>query len=148
MGGNKSKVEIFSGTNSSQVDFLKEEIQVLVKNFNFNHQQLSKILNLSKIELENIMNNKGDISNEHFEKIENKLTMLNFGFEGFDARKRAILILNDLLTDYMLSTKNISEIIHVEEQELIDFRQQQLKNENVELKICVNIIMLHFVLRN
>lgn len=148
MGENKSKVEIFSGTNSSQVDFLKEEIQVLVKNFNFNHQQLSKILNLSKIELENIMNNKGDISNEHFEKIENKLTMLNFGFEGFDARKRAILILNDLLTDYMLSTKNISEIIHVEEQELIDFRQQQLKNENVELKICVNIIMLHFVLRN
>jgi len=74
--------------------------------------------------------------------------MLNHGFESFNAKERTKLLLNDLLTDYMLSTDSVSKIIQVEEQELIDFRQQQSMDKNIELKICVNVIMLHFALHD
>ncbi|KUF37457.1 HTH domain-containing protein [Lysinibacillus sp. F5] len=141
----KSSVEISVGTNLSQFDYLKENIQELVGKFNLDYQQLSKILDLPINELENLMNNKGDISNEKFEKIENKITMLNYGFESFDAKERVTILLNDLIKNYMLSTEILSKIINVEEQELINFTQQQLTDRNVELKICVNVIMLHFV---
>ncbi|MGE7987920.1 hypothetical protein [Lysinibacillus fusiformis] len=60
----KRKVEISFGTNSSQFEYIKENIQGLVEKFNFNHQQLSNILDLPINELENLMNNKGSISNE------------------------------------------------------------------------------------
>lgn len=144
----KNNVEISFGTNSSQFDYIKENIKELVGKFNFNHQQLSKILDLPMNDLENLMNNKGNISNEQFEKIENKITMLNFGFESFDAKERTTILLNDLITNYMLSTESLSKIINVEEHELINFRQHQLIDRNIELKICVNVIMLHFVLHN
>lgn len=144
----KDNAEISFGTNSSQFEYIKENIQGLVEKFNFNHQQLSKILDLQMNDLENLMNNKGNISNEQFEKIENKITMLNFGFESFDAKERTTMLLNDLITNYMLSIESLSKIIHVEEQELIDFRQKQLINKDIELKICVNVIMLHFILHN
>ncbi|WP_025117131.1 HTH domain-containing protein [Lysinibacillus fusiformis] len=144
----KRKVEISFGTNSSQFEYIKENIQGLVEKFNFNHQQLSNILDLPINELENLMNNKGSISNEQFEKIENKITMLNFGFESFDAKERAIILLNDLITNYMLSTGSLSKVINVEEHELINFRQHQLTDRNIELKICVNVIILHFVLHD
>lgn len=144
----KGNAEISFGTNSSQFEYIKENIQGLVEKFNFNHKQLSKILDLQMNDLENLMNNKGNISNEQFEKIENKITMLNFGFESFDAKERTTMLLNDLITNYMLSIESLSKIIHVEEQELIDFRQKQLINKDIELKICVNVIMLHFILHN
>ena len=39
-------------------------------------------------------------------------------------------------------------MIHVEEKDLNDFRQALSMDKNVELKICVNSIMLHFVLHD
>lgn len=144
----KDNVEISFGTNSSQFDYIKENIKELVEKFNFNYQQISKILDLPMNDLENLMNNKGNISNEQFEKIENKITMLNFGFESFNAKERTTILLNDLITNYMLSIESLSKIIHVEEQELIDFRQKQLIDKDIELKICVNVIMLHFILHS
>ncbi len=144
----KNNVEISFGTNSSQFDYLKEDFKELIKTFNFNHQQLSKIFDLPINKIENLMNNKANFTNEELENIENKLAMLNHGFKSFDAKERTTLLLNDLLTDYMLSTESVSKIIQVEEQDLIDFRQQQSMDKNIELKICVNVIMLHFVLHD
>jgi len=73
--------------------------------------------------------------------------MLLYGFDSIDAKERAILLLNDLLTDYLLSTEILAKIIKVREKELIAFRQNELIARSVELKICVNVIMLHFVIR-
>ena len=148
MGKFRDRVEVSFISHSSQFDYLKEDIQELAEKFNFNHQQLSKILDLSINELEDLLNHKGNITNEQQEKIENKMTMLNFGFESFDAKERVTLILNNLLSDYRLTTESLSKIISVEEKEIIDFRKAQLIDRNVEMKICVNVIMLHFVLHN
>ena len=143
----ETEAEVFAISNhSKQFDYLKDHALELVKKFNLNNQQLSKMLHLSVSEIKNLMNDSGSITNEKYEEIDNKLSMLNFGFEGFDARERVTLILNDLLTDYMLTTESLSKIIYVEEKELINFREKTLLDRNVELKICVNIIFLHFVL--
>jgi len=148
LGDFRDSVEVSFVSNSSPFDYLIEDIQKLAEKFNFNHQQLSKILDLSINELEDLLNRKGNITNKQQENIENKLTMLNFGFEGFDAKERATLILNDLLSDYKLTTETLSKIINVKEKELIDFMKKQIIDTNVEMKICVNVIMLHFVLHH
>lgn len=143
----KNEVELFAVSNhSKQYDYLKDQTLELVKKFNLNNQQLSKLLNLSVSEIGNLMNDSDIITNEKFEEIDNKLTMLNFGFENFDVKERVKLILNDLLTDYMLTTESLSKIIYVEEKDLIDFRKKTLLDRDIELKICVNIIFLHFIL--
>jgi len=148
LGDFRDSVEVSFVSNSSPFDYLIEDIQKLAEKFNFNHQQLSKILDLSINELENLLNRKGNITNKQQENIENKLTMLKFGFEGFDAKERVTLILNDLLSEYRLTTETLSKIINVKEKELIDFMKKQIIDTNVEMKICVNVIMLHFVLHH
>ena len=148
MGDFRDSVEVSFVSNSSPFDYLIEDIQKLAEKFNFNHQQLSKIFDLSINELEDLLNRKGNITNKQQENIENKLTMLNFGFEGFDVKERVTLILNDLLSEYKLTTETLSKIINVKEKELIDFMKKQIIDTNVEMKICVNVIMLHFVLHH
>ena len=144
----KNETEIAFVTNSSQFDYLKEDFQELIKILKLNYQQLSKIVDLPINEIENLMNNKGNLTSDKLGVIENKLAMLNHGFGSFDARERATYLLNDLLKDYMLSTDIVSKMIHVDEQELIDFRQKQLMDKDIELKICVNVTILHFVLHD
>ncbi|MGE7689920.1 HTH domain-containing protein [Lysinibacillus sp. NPDC097214] len=143
----ENEMELFAVSNhSKQYDYLKDQTLELVKKFNLNNKQLAKLLNLSVSEIGNLMNDSDIITNEKSEEIDNKLTMLNFGFENFDVKERVKLILNDLLTDYMLTTEKLSKIIYVEEKDLIDFRKKTLLDREIELKICVNIIFLHFIL--
>jgi len=144
----KDRAEVSFVTNISRYDYLKQQIQEVAEKFSFNHQQLAKIFDLPMKELDSLLNNKGSITKEQLDKIERKIAMLCAGFEGFDARERAALLLNDLIKEYMFSTDSVAKMIHVEEKDLIDFRQALSMDKNVELKICVNSIMLHFVLHN
>ncbi|WP_225340981.1 HTH domain-containing protein [Lysinibacillus capsici] len=144
----KDRAEVSFVTNISRYDYLKQQIQEVAEKFSFNHQQLAKIFDLPMKELDSLLNNKGSITKEQLDKIERKIAMLYAGFEGFDARERAALLLNDLIKEYMFSTDSVAKMIHVEEKDLIDFRQALSMDKNVELKICVNSIMLHFVLHN
>lgn len=122
----ENEMELFAVSNhSKQYDYLKDQTLELVEKFNLNNKQLSKLLNLSVSEIGNLMNDSDIITIEKSEEIDNKLTMLNFGFENFDVKERVKLILNDLLTDYMLTTESLSKIIYVEEKDLIDFRKKQ-----------------------
>lgn len=134
-------------TNASQFNDLTEDLQKLVGKYDLNQQQLSNIFELSKNALENEVSSKTDLSQDRIGKIQHKLDMLLYGFDSIDAKERAILLLNDLLTDYLLSTEILAKIIKVREKELIAFRQNELIARSVELKICVNVIMLHFVIR-
>lgn len=148
MEHNKNEAELLvKANNTKQFDYLKDQTIESAKRFNLSNQQLSKILNLSANEIENFINNADSITNEKSAEIDYKLTMLNFGFENFDTKERVKLLLNDLLTDYMLTTESLAKIINVEEKALIDFKEKTLPDRNIELKICVNIIFLHFVLR-
>lgn len=144
----KDRAEVSFVTDISRFDYLKQQIQEVAEKFSFNHQQLAKIVDLPMTELDSLLNNKGSITTEQLDKIERKIAMLCAGFEGLDARERAALLLNDLIKDYMFSTASVAKMIHVEEKELIDFRQEISIDKNVELKICVNSIMLHFVLHD
>ncbi|MGY3186856.1 HTH domain-containing protein [Lysinibacillus sp. TE18511] len=139
--------EISFLTNSpTQSDYLREQFQELIQKFNLKFQQLSKMFDMPINEIENLMKGSIDITDQKFEEIEYKLTMLNFGFEGFDAKERVKVILNTLLTEYELTMENLSKIINVEEKELIDFKEDQILEKTIEVKIGVNIIMLNFVL--
>jgi len=134
-------------TNSpTQSDYLREQFQELIQKFNLKFQQLSRMFDMPINEIEYLMKGSIDITDQKFEEIEYKLTMLNFGFEGFDAKERVKVILNTLLTEYELTTVNLSKIINVEEKELIDFKEDQILEKTIEVKIGVNIIMLNFVL--
>lgn len=144
----KVRAEVSFVTDISRFDYLKQQIQEVAEKFSFNHQQLAKIFDLPMNELDSLLNNKGSITTEQLDKIERKIAMLCAGFEGLDARERAALLLNDLIKDYMFSTASVAKMIHVEEKDLIDFRQEISIDKNVELKICVNSIMLHFVLHD
>lgn len=144
----KDRAEVSYVTDISRFDYLKQQIQEVAEKFSFNHQQLAKIFDLPMNELDSLLNNKGSITTEQLDKIERKIAMLCAGFEGFDARERAALLLNDLIKEYMFSTASVAKMIHVEEKDLIDFRQALSIDKNVELKICVNSIMLHFVLHD
>jgi len=144
----KDRAEVSFVTDISRFDYLRQQIQEVAEKFSFNHQQLAKIFDLPMNELDSLLNNKGNITTEQLDKIERKIVMLCVGFEGFDARERAALLLNDLIKDYMFSTASVAKMIHVEEKDLIDFRQEISIDKNVELKICVNSIMLHFVLHD
>ncbi|MGR7909875.1 Uncharacterised protein [Lysinibacillus capsici] len=144
----KDSAEVSFVTDISRFDYLKQQIQEVAEKFSFNHQQLAKIFDLPMNELDSLLNNKASITTEQLDKIERKIAMLCAGFEGLDARERAALLLNDLIKDYMFSTASVAKMIHVEEKELIDFRQEISIDKNVELKICVNSIMLHFVLHD
>lgn len=146
----KDRAAVSFVTNISRYDYLKQQIQEVAEKFSFNHQQLAKIFDLPMKELDSLLNTKGSITTEQLDKIERKIAMpmLCAGFEGFDARERAALLLNDLIKEYMFSTDSVAKMIHVEEKDLIDFRQALSMDKNVELKICVNSIMLHFVLHN
>ena len=146
----KDRAEVSFVTNISRFDYLNQQIQEVAEKFSFNHQQLAKIFDLPMNELDSLLNNKGsiNITTEQLDKIERKIAMLCAGFEGLDARERAALLLNDLIKDYMFTTASVAKMIHVEEKDLIDFRQEISIDKNVELKICVNSIMLHFVLHD
>lgn len=144
----KDRAEVSFVTNISRFEYLKQQIQEVAEKYSFNHQQLAKIFDLPLNELDSLLNNKGSITTERLDKIERKIAMLCAGFEGLDARERAALLLNDLIKDYMFSTASVAKMIHVEEKDLIDFRQALSIDKNVELKICVNSIMLHFVLHD
>lgn len=133
-------------TPSNQSDYLREQFQNLIKKFNLEFQQLSKMFDMPIYEIEDLMNGSNNITNQKFEDVENKLAMLNYGFEGFDAKERVKVILNTLLTEYELTIENLSKIINVEEKELIDFKEDRLLEKTMEIKISVNIIMLNFVL--
>jgi len=144
----KDRAEVSYVTDISRFDYLKQQIQEVAEKFSFNHQQLAKIFDLPMNELDSLLNNKGSITTEQLDKIERKIAMLCAGFEGLDARERAALLLNDLIKDYMFSTASVAKMIHVEEKDLIDFRQAVPLDKNVELTICVNSIMLYFVLHD
>lgn len=144
----KDRAELSFVTDISRFDYLNQQIQEVAEKFSFNHQQLAKIFDLPMSELDSLLINKGSITTEQLDKIERKIAMLCAGFEGFDARERAALLLNDLIKDYMFSTASVAKMIHVEEKDLIDFRQEISIDKNVELTICVNSIMLHFVLHD
>ena len=144
----KDRAEVSFVTDISRFDYLKQQIQEVAEKFSFNHQQLAKIFDLPMTELDGLLNNMASITTEQLDKIERKIAMLCAGFEGLDARERAALFLNDLIKDYMFSTASVAKMIHVEEKDLIDFRQEISIDKNVELKICVNSIMLHFVLHD
>lgn len=109
-------------------------------------QQLSKMFDIPTNEIDNLIKASITITEEQFEEIEYKLTMLNFGFNGFNAKDRVKSILNSLLTEYELTTESLSKMINVAEKELIDFKEDQLLERNIEIEICMNIIMLNFVL--
>jgi len=134
-------------TNASHFNDMTEDFRKLVEKYELNQQQLSNIFNLSKNALENEVSSKANMSHDHHKIIQHKIDMLLYGFDSIDAKERAILLLNDLLTDYLLSTEILAKIIKVREKELIAFRQNELIARSVELKICVNVIMLHFVIR-
>lgn len=144
----KDRAEVSFVTNISRFDYLNQQIQAVAEKFSFNHQQLAKIFDLPMTELDSLLNNKASITTEQLDKIERKIAMLCAGFEGIDVRERAALLLNDLIKDYMFSTASVAKMIHVEEKDLNDFRQALSMDKNVELKICVNSIMLHFVLHD
>lgn len=144
----KDSAEVSFVTDISRFDYLNQQIQEVAEKFSFNHQQLAKIFDLPMTELDGLLNNMASITTEQLDKIERKIAMLCAGFEGLDARERAALFLNDLIKDYMFSTASVAKMIHVEEKDLIDFRQEISIDKNVELKICVNSIMLHFVLHD
>ncbi|KOP70131.1 hypothetical protein AMS59_20030 [Lysinibacillus sp. FJAT-14745] len=147
MDEDQKKVEISFLTNGpTQYDYLREQFQDLIKKFNLELQQISKMFDIPTNEINNLMKGSITITDEKFEEIEYKLTMLNFGFEGFNAKNRVKSILNRLLTEYELSTESLSKIINVAEKELIDFKEDQLLEKNIEIEICVNIIMLNFTL--
>lgn len=148
MENNKNEAELFVIANhTKQFDYLKDQTLETAKRFNLNNQQLSRIFNLSVNEMENFICDADSTTDEKSAEIDYKLTMLNFGFENFDTKERVKLLLNDLLTDYMLTTESLAKIINVEEKALIDFKERTLPDRNIELKICVNIIFLHFVLQ-
>nr|WP_285397214.1 HTH domain-containing protein [Lysinibacillus sp. fls2-241-R2A-57] len=104
------------------------------------------MFDISIIEIENLMKGSINITDQKFKEIENKLVMFNFGFDGFDAKERVRVILNSLLTEYELTTESLSQIIKVDEKELIDFKKERLLENSIEIKVCVNIIMLNFIL--
>lgn len=144
----KDRAEVSFVTDISRFDYLRQQIQEVAEKFSFNHQQLAKIFDLPMSELDSLLINMASITTEQLDKIERKIAMLCAGFEGLDARERAALLLNDLIKEYMFSTDSVAKMIHVEEKDLIDFRQEISIDKNVELKICVNSIMLHFVLHD
>ncbi|MFJ7666396.1 HTH domain-containing protein [Lysinibacillus sp. NPDC097195] len=142
----RNHAKISLTTNASQFNNLKEDMQELIENCNLSYPQLSLIFHLSNNELENLVSCKANSTQNYDEKIQLKKDMLMFGFE-LDAKERAVLLMNNLITDYLFSTETLSKIIKVTEEELIAFRQNQIIDRTVEIKICVNIVMLHFVLR-
>ncbi|MFE3574760.1 HTH domain-containing protein [Lysinibacillus sp. NPDC059133] len=147
MDGNRKKVEISLLTNGpTQSDYLREQFQDLIKKFNLGLQHLSKMFGIPINEIDNLMKGSITITDEKFEEIEYKLTMLNFGFDGFNAKDRVKSILNSLLTEYEITTESLSKIINIAEKELIDFKEDQLLERNIEIEICVNIIMFNFAL--
>ncbi|MFB7160198.1 HTH domain-containing protein [Lysinibacillus sp. NPDC056232] len=147
MDGNRKKVEISLLTNGpTQSDYLREQFQDLIKKFNLGLQHLSKMFGIPINEIDNLMIGSITITDEKFEEIEYKLTMLNFGFDGFNAKDRVKSILNSLLTEYEITTESLSKIINIAEKELIDFKEDQLLERNIEIEICVNIIMFNFAL--
>ena len=147
MDKNQKEVEISFLTNGpTQSDYLREQFQDLIKKFNLGLQQLSIMFDIHINEIENLMKGSINITDQKFEEIENKLTMLNFGFDGFDAKDRVKSILSSLLAEYEITTESLSKIINVAEKELIDFKEDQLLKRNIEIDICVNIIMLNFIL--
>jgi len=147
MDENQKIVEISFLTNGqTQSDYLREQIQDLIKKFNLELQQLSKMFDIPTNDIDNLMNGSIIITDEKFAEIEYKLTMLNFGFDGFNAKDRVKSILDSLLTEYEITTESLSKMINVAEKEIIDFKEDQLLERNIEIEICVNIIMLNFVL--
>ena len=147
MDEKQKKVEISFLTNGpTQPDYFREQFQELIKKYNLRLQQLSKMFDIPINDIENIMKDSISITNEKFEEIEYKLTMLNFGFNDFNAKDRVKSILNSLLVEYEITTESLSKIINVTEKELLDFKDDQLLERNIEIEICVNIILLNFVL--
>lgn len=122
-------------------------MQDLADKYNLEFKQISKLFNIPLNKLNDILDQKVELTDHEEEKIENKLAMLNHGFSsGIEAKERVQIILDNLVDQFELSIGNISKIINIEEKELLNFKENKPVPKEIELNIAVNTIMLNFVL--
>ena len=63
-----------------------------------------------------------------------------------EANERVQILLDTLIEEFHLSISNIAKMINVEEDELLTFKENGSIKKEIELKICVNLVMLNFIL--
>jgi len=121
-------------------------LQQAMQHFNLQYHQLANMLDISQQDLVNTLNVDNNLPTKKIEDIEDRLVMLNFGFEGFDARERVKVIMNTLLTEFELTTEILSNILKIEENKLIDFQKGRTLDNDIDLQIGVNVMILNYVL--
>ncbi|HEF5238606.1 TPA: hypothetical protein SAS01_005351 [Bacillus cereus] len=122
----------------------KEKFHILLKNFDLKPEQLSKLLNIPISKINNVKDE--EITNDEKEKIEYISAMLNYGLPGMEANERVHILLDTLIEEFQLSIRNIAKMINVEEDDLLNFKENGSIKKEIELKICVNLVMLNFIL--
>ncbi|GIN97860.1 hypothetical protein J6TS1_37300 [Siminovitchia terrae] len=133
--------------SGESINVYKKEIQSLTSKFDLNLKQLSKLLNKPLTKINNIIHQeKIDLTDHEKENIQHKSAMLHYGLSGIEAKERAQIILDTLAQEFDLSLMNISKLLDVSEKELLNFKENIPIERNLELNICVNIIMLNFTL--
>ncbi|MCI1592863.1 HTH domain-containing protein [Heyndrickxia oleronia] len=133
-----------SSMSNKDSNVYKEKLRILSKNFKLTPEQLSRLFNIPISKINNVKDK--EMTNNEKEKIEYISAMLNYGLPGMEPNERVQILLDTLIEEFHLSISNIAKMINVEEDELINFKENGSIKKEIELKICVNLVMLNFIL--
>lgn len=133
-----------SSMSNKDSNVYKEKLRILSKNFKLTPEQLSRLFNIPISKINNVKDE--EMTNNEKEKIEYISAMLNYGLPGMEPNERVQILLDTLIEEFHLSISNIAKMINVEEDELINFKENGSIKKEIELKICVNLVMLNFIL--
>jgi hypothetical protein len=133
-----------SSMSNKDSNVYKEKLRILSKNFKLTPEQLSRLFNIPISKINNVKDK--EMTNNEKEKIEYISAMLNYGLPGMEPNERVQILLDTLIEEFHLSISNIAKMINVEEDELLTFKENGSIKKEIELKICVNLVMLNFIL--
>ncbi|KPN97115.1 HTH domain-containing protein [Lysinibacillus sp. ZYM-1] len=142
----RAEAVFLTGHENEWKEHFALQLQQAMQHFNLQYHQLANMLEISQQDLVNTLNVDNNLPTKKIEDIEDRLVMLNFGFEGFDARERVKVIMNTLLTEFELTTEILSNILKIEESKLIDFQKGRTLDNDIDLQIGVNVMILNYVL--
>lgn len=128
---------------------IKEKLDLVIKNFQVKAELLHGLLGISSDKINKILQNEScALTNEELAIIGYRLPFLCEGFSIIDPRERIKLIIDSVLIDeYHLSYESL--VSYAGPYDVFNkFYNDEKIESNYLITICVNLLMLFFVLKN
>lgn len=138
-------------TNDRRYPDIKTDIQMAIEKFHVKIEQLPNLLGIPMEKIESILQDSPCVlKEEEVDRAFHRLIFLSKGFSFIDETERVRSIINStLVEEFHFSYESLARYADVPDDILKDFCKNRTQIEPQYLtNICVNLLMLHFILHS